>query len=389
MAKKVLYFWILTSLSLFLLGHFIFPTSSKQNTFFYLAVCLPSILTILPVIRTIDFKNIFTLSLFILIFYLFINSLWSIHYTTEQSLKYFRHAVTLFALFFSLHYINVNNKKYTLFIFNALLAAAFFHALFYIHDHFTRYNNPLSIRFGHDYYNPIDAAIYAGIPLLLCVYFLIQSKKPLDNLIYFSLSIPFLLIILLSKSRGVQISITASILFLSIITNIDYKKILLYFLSFVACGIAILSFTDSNLGQLFDRGLKIPYRPEIWATSFKESIQYFWFGQGASHRPPLTLSNGMVFHHSHNTLLAVFRMGGILGAVIFLSNLFLTFYWGLKYLSDVEKLWLVWLFFGILCLMTNGQYPLTRPTSLWFAYWIPVFFICSLVNIRLKDNRRS
>ena len=129
--------------------------------------------------------------------------------------------------------------------------------------------------------------------------------------------------------------------------------------------------------MIFSRGFSFPDRMEIWLMSFRESLDYFWFGQGASHKPLIIISSGEIFEHSHSILLSIFRMSGITGVLLFSTNLVLCFLAGLKHKNSPEKLWVIWLFFGVLCLATDSKYPLTRPSSSWLAYWIPIAFICA------------
>nr|WP_305909995.1 O-antigen ligase family protein [Methylomarinum sp. Ch1-1]MDP4522940.1 O-antigen ligase family protein [Methylomarinum sp. Ch1-1] len=221
---------------------------------------------------------------------------------------------------------------------------------------------------------PIDEAIFAGMLLLACFWWVLEEKSLSHKLGISALSIPFIMILLLAKSRGPQIAFLISMPLVAYCQGFRLKKFLIYFIALAIILLSVLLLSETAK-QIFSRGLHFPYRGEIWRASFYESLEYFWFGQGASHRPPIFIDSGEKFNHSHNILLAVFRMGGIVGVLLFLMNLCLCFIAGFKQRDSIIGLWGICLFFGILCLMTNGQYPLTRPTSLWFAYWIPVAFI--------------
>jgi O-antigen ligase len=139
----------------------------------------------------------------------------------------------------------------------------------------------------------------------------------------------------------------------------------------------------------YNLGNYTSYRFDIWQTSLHESFEYVWFGQGASHKSPIYIATGEQFSHSHNILLSVFRMSGSLGVLLFVTNLVLCLIAGFKAETSTHKIWIIWLVFGLICLLSNGKYPLTRPSSTWFAYWIPIAFICASSPrfLPIKNNK--
>ncbi|NOR70643.1 MAG: hypothetical protein GQ532_13280 [Methylomarinum sp.] len=379
--------WLIFALTLFILGYFIFPTSSKQNTFFYIGVCIPIVLLLPAYFAKLKLQNWLIASTLIFSFYLFLNSLWSIHFSTEQTLRYLRYLFTLYCLFAAVLFVGYKKPNYSGFIFPALVVVGFFHSIYGIWDHFNTFKDPFLHRYSATYYNPIDSALRVGLLLLTCLWLMMESKTWRDKFLYLCLSIPFIIIILLAKSRGPQLALLVTLPFIAVFQEISFKKFTIFSLGILFAFGLVFFFSDS-LKMLFSRGLTFPSRGEIWLVSIGESLEHFWFGQGASHKPSLKMADGGVFTHSHNILLAIFRMGGFIGASLFLVNLFLCFFAGFTERKRLEKLWVIWLLFGVLCLMTNGQYPLTRPTSLWFAYWIPIIFICASFSNFLPIRNR-
>jgi len=381
--NKPIEIWVIFSLTIFLLGFFIFPSSSKHNTFFYLSVCIPTVLLFLPYYKKLKFQNALIIATLFFSFYLFLNSLWSIHYTSNQSLKYLRYLFTLFCLFSAVYLTHYKKPQYSTLLFPAFVITGFFHSLYGIYNHFHGIPAPLTFRYS----DPIDSAMLVGLLLLTCIWLAIESKAWKQKILYFFLSIPFIIIIFLSKSRGPQLALLLSFPLIAYYQKQYIKKICIVTLILLASLSAILVFTDMT-ETVFSRGVSAPYRMDIWSTSLKESFEHFWFGQGASHRPPLNTAKGQ-FNHSHNILLSIFRMGGVIAVLLFSTQIFLCFFSGQKNKKPTHRLWIVWLFFGLICLMTNGKYPLSRPSSAWLAYWIPVAFICASYSHFLSTNNEK
>lgn len=381
--QKYIEKWITLSLPIFLLGYFFFPSSSLRNTFYYIAVCFPVVLLLPAYYRQFKPTTWVTASSIIFIFYLLLNSLWSIHYSTDQSLKFLRYVFSLYCLFAAVFIFHNNRPGYCDQLFKAFIFFGFFHSLYGIFIHFNMFPKPLTIRYD----DPIESSMLVGLLMLTCIWLMIESKSWRHSAIYFFLSIPFIIIMILSKSRGPQMALILTLPLIAYFQSQYIKKLIYLFLIPLFAIIPLILFPDFSK-IIFDRGFSAPYRIEIWSASFNESLNYFWFGQGASHRPPLFISSGERFNHSHNILLSIFRMGGIVGVILFFTNLILCFFAGLKSSNSIHRVWIVWLCFGVLCLMTNGKYPLIRPSSAWLVYWIPIAFICASYSnfLSIKHN---
>jgi hypothetical protein len=219
----------------------------------------------------------------------------------------------------------------------------------------------------------------AGLLLLSCFWLMIENHNYKHKFIYVVLSIPLMALIFLSKARGPQFALFITLIPFCYfqIQNIR-KHLAAHIIPIVAfCLLLVVLLSSDFAKSLFSKGLSMPYRPDIWSESFKEALDNFWFGQGASRKSTPLMASNIAFDHSHNIALAIFRMGGIVGLVLFSINLGLCFLAAVKRKKSIYHLWVIWLFFGVVCLMTNGKYPLTRPSTTWFAYWVPIAFICA------------
>jgi O-antigen ligase len=372
--------WTIVTLTIFLLGYFFFPTSSKHNTFFYIGTCIP-VLTLLPFYyKKLIPTNWLTITTFAYLFYLYINNFWSIHYDSAQSIKYLRYLGTLFCLFAAVYITHYKKPTFSILLFPAIVITGFFHYSYDIYNHLTNIPSPLATRYS----DPIDSAMLAGLLCLTCAWLAIEKQSWRHKALYLFLSIPFILVMLLSKSRGPQLALILTLPLIAYYQSIPIKKLLATFIALLVLASTILLTTDIS-HTFFDRGTSAPYRMGIWAASLKEALDYFWFGQGVSHRPPLQTQLGP-FNHSHNIFLSVFRMGGIVAALLFITQLFLCLYSAQKNRNSSHNLWVIWLVFGVFCLLTNGKYPLSRPSSAWLGYWIPIAFICASYSHFLSKN---
>jgi O-antigen ligase len=144
--------------------------------------------------------------------------------------------------------------------------------------------------------------------------------------------------------------------------------------SLIAIGIALFSvFTLLLLypEAITQRGLS--YRPEIWLNAFQQGLENLWFGHGFEHSLTIYIeSSKRVFYDPHNTELAVFLAGGIVGLTLWLTlyTIALLYSWRNRdnYLVMIASALLV---FGFAAGLTEGGEFLTRPKEHWFLIWIP------------------
>ena len=184
--------WLIFALTLFILGYFIFPTSRKQNTFFYIGVCIPIVLLLPAYFAKLKLQNWLIVSTLMFSFYLFLNSLWSIHFSTEQTLRYLRYLFTLYCLFAAVLFVSYKKPNYSGFIFPALVVVGFFYSIYGIWDHFNTFNDPFLHRYSATYYNPIDSALRVGLLFLTCLWMMAESKTWRGRFFYLCVSIPFI-----------------------------------------------------------------------------------------------------------------------------------------------------------------------------------------------------
>jgi len=241
------------------------------------------------------------------------------------------------------------------------------------------------VRYG----NMIQDAMFAGLLFFTAIWLINDSKSWKLKILYYISLIPFVIVLFLAKSRGPQLALFLTLPLFIYFQKTQLKNIfsILFCLSIIILSVTLI-FPDS-IHSLFSRGISAPYRFSIWVTVFQESLDFFWFGQGISKTTSVVTPLG-TFDHSHNIVLSIFRMGGIAGVLLFFCNLILIAFSGFKNQSSIHRLWIIWLVFGLFCMLTNGQYPFARPKTSWFAYWIPIAFLCAsyskYISLKNKQN---
>ncbi len=377
--NKYLEKWAIFGLIIFLLGYFIFSSSKLHNTLFYIGICIPVVLLIPSCFKNIKPQSWLAVSALVFAFYLFLSSLWAIDFSIGKSLKFLKYLFILYCLFAAVFVFQKTKPANTKLLFIALVVVGSLSSIYGIYDHFNKYIlqsiDPLLYRYN----DPIHSAMLAGLLLLTCFWLMIDNHNYKYKFMYLVLSIPLIALIFLSKARGPQLALFIALIPLCYFQVQNIRKhlaVLIVPLFVLSLCIIFLLFSDFAK-ELFSKGLSIPYRLDIWSASLKEAFDHFWFGQGATRKPAPLMASNIAFDHSHSLALAIFRMGGIIGLILFSINLVLCFVAGIKVKKSVHHLWVIWLFFGVICLMTNGKYPLTRPSTTWLAYWVPMAFICA------------
>ncbi|MCB1874377.1 MAG: O-antigen ligase family protein [Chromatiales bacterium] len=224
-------------------------------------------------------------------------------------------------------------------------------------------------------HRPIRAAMLYGAVTVVLMWLLLRAETPMHAGFYSVAMMPPLAIVLLSKSRGPL----AALLIVSawmIWRHGRGDRRWLWPVAMAGLAFAVLAGTTDLLPRLFSRDLLfISYRDEIWDSVLSAISADPWFGTGVSSRNDVMVDSGMVFSHSHNFVLSTWRFSGLVGVVLLLTQLGLALFGGYKGERGNRGVWSALLLFGVLCLSTNGSYPLSRPVEAWFVYWLPIGFL--------------
>ena len=221
--------------------------------------------------------------------------------------------------------------------------------------------------------NPINTAIYFGV-IALAAWWTFPQHRPWTKLGLLLVMGACVALMFLTQSRGSFLSLIVVLSTLSIFRR--HRDDMILWGIVVTTSMAVVLWFDL-IPSIVDRAGSPNYRAGIWLHAIEAIKDNLLFGQGLGDSAdiPIPVENyGVVtVSHSHSSILETFRVGGLVGGSVFLVMIFAIARRSLK--NNPECCFFVlWLFFGLLCLSTNGRLPLRRPSIEWFALWIPLFF---------------
>ena len=179
--------------------------------------------------------------------------------------------------------------------------------------------------------------------------------------------------IVLTQSRGpfVFTLVTlaaAAVIYRSAVRHLAIKIVLL---------MAIITLLLAGFPHLLDsieaKGLSSSHRFEIWSTMFHRFLASPIWGNGVTRHPEVTLADGFVAPHSHNSWLDMMRYGGVIALFLALWQLVACFASWSRNMGYTPVY--LWLLLGCLCALTNGRSFLSIPGWIWIYYWMPVGLI--------------
>ncbi|MFT3961727.1 O-antigen ligase family protein [Propionivibrio sp.] len=367
------------------LASFFFLAPTPQKTLFYLLIAAPSIILLSDLRQLLLQKRYRTPTLFVLCFiaYFALSSLWSSEGTLGNGLKL---AFCILCLLVAVHStMNMCGESGTwirYFILAVGSCATCLYAFLFIEKMFlaTEYaieasrRYSLSILSGWGDSNPINTAMYFGL-LPLTAWWSFPQSRPQIKIGLLILTTISVAIMFLSQSRGPILSLAVTLLLISIF-RWSKDDLILWGVLLSSGLMAILIF---NLAPLIvDRAYSPNYRTEIWMNAIQLIKDNLFFGQGLGDSAgiplPTDTQNRVTVTHSHSSILDTFRVGGLVGGVLFLAML-LSITCRPLAKNEERPFFVFWLIFGLLCLSTNGRALLIRPSIEWFAFWLPLFFV--------------
>jgi len=365
---EILYWGILIQL----LSHLLLP-SGKQHTIYYLTVLLPWCILLPFRITKLLPKHLLIYSVVAFLVYSTSSALWSLNpmdnfYTALKQFFY------IFSLLSTVYWV-INHKENNTLLFKSIIVAALITGIYTLYqinivDIFHITNN----RLMGIAENPLNTALYFGIASLTSFYFFCTEKNR-SIYAYGLLCVFFLTIVLLTKSRGPILYLMLSfILSMIVLKKRPSKQVLIICVLILAIITSCLLLYWENISTTM-RLSNPSYRLELIAASFAQTKGHFLFGTGLDFNSILTLSNGKQYADSHNFIVEILRTGGLVGTALWAISFLYALFLGLSSQSKPVKLWTIWLIYGALHLFTDGKFLIHRPSSTWFAYWIPFAFL--------------
>jgi O-antigen ligase len=234
---------------------------------------------------------------------------------------------------------------------------------------------------GHE----IRGAMVYGAVALIAFGLLLRTTGGARRVAYGLAGVAALTAMVATQSRGPLIALVIGVTLLFLISRRWSPPGHGARLLWVALGVALAVATVASWDSLLSRGLS--YRDDIWRAVLPEIEHSFWFGRGIGENSTITITTGEVFVHAHNFILCTWRFAGVVGVALVLLQVTLALGTAWRRRQGwPDPLWGVLLAYGCLCLLTNGQYPLARPTQAWFVYWVPIAFLSAACTATLLQG---
>jgi hypothetical protein len=229
--------------------------------------------------------------------------------------------------------------------------------------------------------NPIHSGFFVGVAAFLSFHLFRKSPNIRLSSLAFFLMLVFFLFVLFTKSRGAIIFLIISFLMHYCLVKPIFLKRDIFFLISILIGVVFLYFSIGN--EIVARLSEPYYRIDLLTASLEVIKSNFWFGTGVNLNDTLTIEDGKTFSKVHNTFIQVFQVSGVFAFLllsVFTVRLVII---GLRSSSENIKVVTIWFIYGSLYLAVDGGLLVSRPSYLWFNFWMPAFVI---LTHHLKTN---
>jgi len=249
--------------------------------------------------------------------------------------------------------------------------------------------------------NPND---YAEVILLFVPFYFaaaFHAKKPLMKLVYLAMSVPPLISMLMTLSRGAWVALALAAVVYVFFT--DKRLVPL----FVILGLAAIPFLPQSillrlrtLLNFSDNSFKT--RSEIWKTIMPILKDYWFTGLGLGNETLLRVSKnyysfiakGSIPSHSHNLFLQLWLETGIAGITAFVAFILTTVKKSIRIIAQTKDAFIKHILIAGLASLTgilaNGLFEYVwfdRRVMLFF--WVVVGWVFAAMNIRIMEEKES
>lgn len=217
--------------------------------------------------------------------------------------------------------------------------------------------------------NPLVIASVLGVCILLAVARFHYASRFLAGLPWLLAAMPMGVTMVATQSRGPLLALLLA-LPLVVLGKAPGARRHWLLLAILLVGTVLVAANMRTLSSTLMRGDGTGFRAGIWHSVVEETAPEWVAGQGLRASRSVKVGNE-TFPHCHNSLLSVFRFGGLIGASLFLV------FWGLilreaaRLPTEMRRRLVPWLVFGFACQLTNGTFPFVRPGYDWFLTWLP------------------
>lgn len=353
------------SIIVFLASFIMSPTSKIINNIFYLFV-IPSIFLNY---KEINCKSLVVKYKWLLTFliYFWLSSFWSNDFNIHESLDEFKNVLYICFFILSIDIFLKTTKNEVLWNILVLLACIIsvtilFNLVYFYLD------NPLSTRvkgyfaLGHE----IKSVWLLGPMVIFMLNYILFNNKDNYSILFAFLSLPIVVFIILTQSRGPLIALFIAAVIMLIKKN-NYKI-------YLSLGIFLLVYFLYNY-FIVEEARGLSFRNDIWSYFLNKSYESWFMGHGILADKTFT-KYGILFRHPHSVFLSVLYHGGVLGIIIFGKIIVDVFYISFKdSANQVLSCLSIIIIFTLVCFLTDGSLPIDSPKAVWINFWLPVILI--------------
>jgi len=361
--------------SLFLAGFFIVQNAVDLYKFYSIAVFLPALFAVKPVLIKQGYNSLWY-SILAYLAYMLLSSFWSVDFSVKEFFNDSRLAA--YIVMFLLIAVVISARDHELFdtILRLACICAGTAALISVVLWYTKYPSPRPRLTGIGIIdNPNPSAFVYGFFAILNGYYAFRSRKPWVRTAFSILCIVLLGLVLLTGSNTGILATATSFALLLVFFKHDHR---LLFAGGIVGAITAILYLLWSLGLLsnpVDAGFS--QRLPIWHTILSQWLDAPVFGNGYQPEFLLTQSGDKdVANWAHNALLATLRDGGLTGLILHLLVLATAARASLRLaIEHGDPIYLILLVFGFICMTADTDQLITRPMELWIIFWLPLAMI--------------
>jgi len=372
------------SYTLFLTGFYYIPNAVDQYKFYSIAVFLPGLFVISPVLRTLK-NNILWHAILAYLIYMLLTSMWSVDFSAIQLFHDARLVAYILMFILLTVFIFQRDSKQLDTIIRLTCISASFAAVISVFQWYSNHPFPSSRLIGIGITeNPNPSAFIYGFFAVFTCYYALRTSFIKVRLAFALLCVALLIFVLLTGSKTGALA-TASAIALLLVFHTRHH-ILLLAGSVLACvGVVVyLLWFLGILSSPADYGFIS--RHTIWGNVLDQGLTAPLFGNGFQKELLVTPSGELAGEsYAHNTFLASFRDGGITGLLLYLFIMGTAIRIAVQHIrKHKDPIYLTLLAFGLICMSADTDQLITRPRELWIIFWLP---LALLVGQRLTEAR--
>jgi hypothetical protein len=359
--------------ALFVAGYFLLPSASGHRRLYYILV-LPTVCLLWREIAAFYRGNKLAGLLFAYAAYMMLTVAWSQDFALAEAGWALWYTVNLLSFCLLSGYLWINypqliDRLARRAVWLAAAAASVSLIAWYLQHPFPSSRLvPLGVMHHEN-----KAACAYGIFALLAVHYLLTETDKQRRLRYLLPAVILLSLVLLTQSRTALAAVSAGLLILA-----GYRALLL-----VAVGSAASwALLAANPKGWWHRVEELSFRPAIWKQVLSEPWNNWLMGRGYLLDTHVEAGQ-KVFNHAHNSYIATWRDGGLLGLLLLLALLATALLWGWRLqVERGERLYLALMLYGMTSITMDFDRLLTHPKELWLFFWLPLALIMACYTHR-------